>query len=81
MHYGAIAVARRAGDVPFVNDVTLYLQAGYAADLLAQIGGADFTTLLVNGYWGQRLGESARRAASGHRHSGCVNGSCTMARC
>lgn len=46
-------------DVLFVNDVTLYLQAGYAADLLVQIGRADFTTLLVNGYWGQRLGESA----------------------
>lgn len=46
-------------DVLFVNDVTLYLQAGHATDLLAQIGRADFTTLLVNGYWGQRLGESA----------------------
>lgn len=46
-------------DVLFVNDVTLYLQAGQADDLIAQMGRADFTTLLVNGYWGQRLGDSA----------------------
>lgn len=46
-------------DVLFVNDVTLYLQAGHTADLITQMGRADFTTLLVNGYWGQRLGDSA----------------------
>ena len=46
-------------DVLFVNDVTLYLQAGFAADLLGNLGKADFTTLVVNGYWGQRLGDSA----------------------
>jgi len=46
-------------DVLFINDVTLYLQAGFAADLLGNLGKADFTTLVVNGYWGQRLGDSA----------------------
>ena len=35
-------------DVLFVNDVTLYL--------LAHIAG--YATLIVNGYWGQRLGDS-----------------------
>ncbi len=43
-------------DVLFVNDVTLYLQAGTAQDLLAHIAG--YATLIVNGYWGQRLGDS-----------------------
>ena len=37
-------------DVLFINDVTLYLQAGFAADLLGNLGKADFTTLVVNGY-------------------------------
>ena len=46
-------------DVLFVNDVTLYLQAGCASTLIGKIGRADFTTLVVNGYWGQRLGDSA----------------------
>ena len=46
-------------DVLFVNDVTLYLQAGYASTLIGKIGRADVTTLVVNGYWGQRLGDSA----------------------
>ena len=46
-------------DVLFINDVTLYLQAGFAADLLGNLGKADFTTLVVNGYWGQQLGDSA----------------------
>ena len=46
-------------DVLFINDVTLYLQAGFAADLLGNLGKADFTTLVVSGYWGQRLGDSA----------------------
>ena len=44
-------------DVLFVNDVTLYLQAGQASKLLAHLGRADFQTVLVNGYWGQRLGD------------------------
>ena len=35
-------------DVLFVNDVTLYLQAHIAG----------YATLIVNGYWGQRLGDS-----------------------
>ena len=46
-------------DVLFVNDVTLYLQAGCASTLIGKIGRADVTTLVVNGYWGQRLGDSA----------------------
>lgn len=46
-------------DVLFINDVTLYLQAGCASTLIGKIGRADVTTLVVNGYWGQRLGDSA----------------------
>ncbi|HXD43229.1 MAG TPA: hypothetical protein VN649_21880 [Ramlibacter sp.] len=52
-------LARR--DIVFANDVTLYLQAGSAATLLERLGHA--TTLVVNGYWGDRLGsgELSRR--------------------
>jgi hypothetical protein len=45
-------VAQR--DILFVNDVTMYLQAGSAADLLAHCARAG--TLIVNGYFGERLG-------------------------
>ena len=43
----------------FINDVTLYLQAGSADELLAHIARPHISTLIVNGYWGQRLGDSA----------------------
>jgi hypothetical protein len=43
-------------DILFINDVTLYLQAGLAVDLLKHIAKAGITTLVVNGYWGDRLG-------------------------
>lgn len=46
-------------DILFVNDVTLYLQAGCADRLLAHIAQPHMRTLIVNGYWGQRLGDSA----------------------
>ena len=54
------AQLRRRGIV-FVNDVTMYLQAGSAERLLEQLGHA--TTLVANGYWGDRLGsgELSRR--------------------
>lgn len=45
-------------DILFVNDVTLYLQAGSADHLLAHIAQPHIRTLIVNGYWGQRLGDS-----------------------
>lgn len=43
-------------DILFINDVTLYLQAGSAAELLKCINKSDITTLVVNGYRGNRLG-------------------------
>lgn len=46
-------------DILFINDVTLYLQAGRADNLLAHIAQPHISTLIVNGYWGQRLGDSA----------------------
>lgn len=46
-------------DILFINDVTLYLQAGRADELLAHIARPHISTLIVNGYWGQRLGDSA----------------------
>lgn len=46
-------------DILFINDVTLYLQAGSADKLLAHIAQPHISTLIVNGYWGQRLGDSA----------------------
>lgn len=45
-------LARRS--ILFINDVTMYLQAGSAEGLLAHCAGAD--TLIVNGYFGERLG-------------------------
>lgn len=46
----------RRRDILFINDVTLYLQAGLAVDLLKHVAKAGSTTLVVNGYWGDRLG-------------------------
>jgi hypothetical protein len=43
-------------DILFINDVSLYLQAGFASELLKRISKAGLTTLVVNGYWGDRLG-------------------------
>lgn len=43
-------------DILFINDVTLYLQAGFTAGLLKHIAKAGIKTLVVNGYWGERLG-------------------------
>lgn len=43
-------------DILFINDVTLYLQAGFTAELLKHIAKAGIKTLVVNGYWGDRLG-------------------------
>lgn len=51
-----IAGLRPERDILFINDVTLYLQARTAAHL---IDAADFdsrTTIIVNGYRGERLG-------------------------
>lgn len=41
-------------EILFVNDVTMYLQAGTAEDLIARLGLAE--TLVVNGYRGESLG-------------------------
>ena len=41
-------------DILFVNDVTLYLQAGTADGLIARLARAD--TVVANGYRGERLG-------------------------
>ena len=43
-------------DILFINDVTLYLQAGFATELLKHITKAGIKTLVVNAYWGERLG-------------------------
>lgn len=43
-------------DILFINDVTLYLQAGSTVELLKHINMTGITTLIVNGYWGDRLG-------------------------
>ncbi|SDI75837.1 hypothetical protein [Propionivibrio dicarboxylicus] len=51
-----IAALRPERDILFINDVTLFLQTRCAASL---IDAADFkrrTTLIVNGYRGERLG-------------------------
>ena len=46
-------------DILFINDVTLYLQAGSVTHLLDRISAAAIGTLVVNGYWGERLGGGA----------------------
>ncbi|HKB53602.1 MAG TPA: hypothetical protein VKD22_06335 [Ramlibacter sp.] len=38
----------------FLNDVSMYLQAGTAAELIARLAPAD--TVIANGYFGERLG-------------------------
>jgi len=43
-------------DILLINDVTLYLQAGLATQLIERAAFARMNTLLVNGYAGQRLG-------------------------
>lgn len=43
-------------DILFINDVTLYLQAGSAQNLIDHIDAVGPSTLVVNGYWGERLG-------------------------
>lgn len=41
----------------FLNDLTMYLQAGTAEDLIERVGQAE--TIVANGYWGERLGGGA----------------------
>jgi hypothetical protein len=41
-------------DILFVNDISMYLQAGSADELIARLTPAD--TVIANGYFGQRLG-------------------------
>jgi len=43
-------------DILFINDVTLFLQARSAASLIEAAGFNKRTTLVVNGYRGERLG-------------------------
>jgi hypothetical protein len=44
-------------DVVFLNDVTLYLQAGGAQTLMEWLASA--TTVVANGYYGRALGGGA----------------------
>ena len=46
-------------DILFINDVTLFLQARSAARLIESAGFDRQTTLIVNGYRGERLGGGA----------------------
>jgi hypothetical protein len=46
------AIAAR--DIVFVNDVSMYLQAGSADELISRFAAAD--TVIANGYFGERLG-------------------------
>lgn len=46
-------------DILFINDVTLFLQARSAASLIKAAGFDTRTTLVVNGYRGERLGGGA----------------------
>lgn len=41
-------------DIVFLNDASIYLQAGSADELIAKLRGA--ATVVANGYFGQRLG-------------------------
>jgi molybdopterin-guanine dinucleotide biosynthesis protein len=54
----ADAAWQRAGaggrDILVVNDVSMYLQAGDADELIARFASAD--TVIANGYFGERLG-------------------------
>lgn len=47
-------------DILFLNDVSMYLQAGTAAELIARLEPAN--TVIANGYWGERLGAGALSA-------------------
>ena len=51
-------------DILFINDVSMYLQAGTAKDLLQWIGRV--STVVANGYYGQKLGTGvlSRREAA-----------------
>ena len=46
-------------DILFINDVTLFLQARSAASLIEAAGFDKQTTLVINGYRGERLGGGA----------------------
>ena len=46
-------------EIRFINDVTLFLQARSAASLIEAAGFDKRTTLVVNGYRGERLGGGA----------------------
>ena len=46
-------------DILFINDVTLYMQARSAADLIESAGFDRRMTLVINGYRGERLGGGA----------------------
>jgi len=46
-------------DILFINDVTLFLQARSAASLIESAGFDRRTTLVINGYRGERLGGGA----------------------
>jgi hypothetical protein len=55
---------RTERDILFINDMSIYLQAGNATDLLQRIRAA--ATVVANGYYGQKLGTgvlSIREAA------------------
>ena len=45
-----------ARDILLINDVTLYLQTESAEHLIERAAFARMNTLVVNGYWGERLG-------------------------
>ncbi len=47
-------VSETSRDILFINDVSLYLQAGNAEDLISFLH--RFGTVIANGYWGNRLG-------------------------
>ncbi len=47
-------VSAQPRDILFVNDITMYLQAGTADDLIIRLTPAG--TVVANGYWGERLG-------------------------
>ena len=44
-------------DILFINDVSLYLQAGTAEDLMTHVSPA--VTIVANGYFGEKLGGGA----------------------
>jgi hypothetical protein len=47
-------VDAQARDILLINDVSMYLQAGNADELIARFAAAD--TVIANGYFGERLG-------------------------